>query len=627
VLVVELENIGGFIGRHRFEFREGLNEVIAPNAMGKTSLVKAIIAVYVPTAVSPEELLNYDANEGYIKLEVGEEQFVRRFRREGEKIVEVESKLVTGDDRIKYIVLDPQLGEVVKRLVLEMSPNITDYLSKVFRLDEYVNRIKNLESQIAQKERERENLRREEEDLKKIEEERRKLEEERARLARELDKLKKVSVERVRGIEDRIAELERRLGEIKSRIEDLEERLIPVTEERIKELQQEVERLRNVIREFYEHFREPDKYIEDIKERIKQVDESITKLKKELSEYLSGLDARVPVIKEALLSKASSCPICGAPIEKPEVFWSSRLQAVEEEVKKIKDRIIRDYEERIGRLSNERLNLWRELEEVTRKYNDIREMEVVKLPKYLSELTSATKTLESYRRELVSLKETRDNIVKDLESLKQQLSEEERRAAERRGDIERRLGEVEQRIKDLEEAIVKKSEAGRKLIKLEEEVKELMKELERTKEEYFSTLAKMKDEFVRIALEVIRELDFTWLKAIRLVEAPSRAGRVFEIRVVRVLPSGREVEQPLNTLSTSERLAIALVAILTGYRLRIFEEYRGLAPIIADEALLAFDPYRFKKVLEELRRYSKYVIATRLAEPSEVSSLTVVHKQ
>jgi tetratricopeptide (TPR) repeat protein len=304
----------------------------------------------------------------------------------------------------------------------------------------------------------------------------------------------------------------------------------------------------------------------------------------------------------------------------------SRLQVVEEVVKKIKDRMIRDYEERIGRLSNERLNLWRELEAVTRKYNDIRGMEVVKLPKYLSELASATRTLESYRRELVSLKETRDDIVKGLESLKQKLSEEERRAAERRGDIERRLGEVEQRIKDLEEAIVKKSEAGRKLIKLEE-VKELMKELERTKEEYFSTLAKMKDEFVGIALEVIRELDFTWLKAIRLVESPSKAGRVFEIRVVGVLPSGREVEQPLNTLSTSERLATALVAILTGYRLRIFEGYRGLTPIIADEALLAFGPYRFKKVLEELRRYSKYVIATRLVEPSGVSSLTVVHKQ
>jgi len=627
MISIELENIGGFVGKHRFEFREGLNEVVAPNAAGKTSLVKAIVSMYAPNIASPAELLNYDANGGYIRLEVGGKIFIRRFKREGEKVIEVESRPITSDDRMKYIVLDQQLGEIVRRLILEMNPDITDYLNKVFRLDEYERKKEELRSQIGKLEREIEYLRRDVEELKRFDEEKKKVDKERAELEEELKKVRKVSIARVRDIEERIAELSRRLGEAISRVKDLEERLIPVTEEKVKELQLEVDRLRSIVNEFYEHYREPDEYIEGIKERIKQADELIIKLKRELSEYVSGLDARIPVIRTAILSKTSSCPICGAPIENPEVFWNSRLQVVEEEVRRIKDAVIRDYEERINRVNNEKLNLWKELEEVTKKYNDVREIEAVKLPKYMTELTNLIKTLESYRRELASLKYEKETIVKEVENLRQQLSEEERRDAEKRSEIERKLGEIERRIKDLEEAIVRRSEAGRKLVELEGKVKELKKELESTEEKHYNTLTRMKDEFARIALEVIEKLGFTWLKAIRLVESLSKAGRGFEIKVVRVLPSGREVEQSLNTLSTSERLTVALVTVLTGYRLRIFEEYGGLAPIVADEALLAFDPYRFEEVIEELKKYAKYIVVTRLAEPSKVPALTVVYKQ
>jgi hypothetical protein len=98
------------------------------------------------------------------------------------------------------------------------------------------------------------------------------------------------------------------------------------------------------------------------------------------------------------------------------------------------------------------------------------------------------------------------------------------------------------------------------------------------------------------------------------------------VKVVRTLPSGREVEQPLSTLSTSERSAVALIAILTGCRLKLLDEYKNLIPIIADEALLAFDLQRYERVLNELRSYAKYVIVTRLEEPSKAPTLKVVHK-
>jgi len=44
------------------------------------------------------------------------------------------------------------------------------------------------------------------------------------------------------------------------------------------------------------------------------------------------------------------------------------------------------------------------------------------------------------------------------------------------------------------------------------------------------------------------------------------------------------------------------------------------------EALVAFDPRRFDKVVSELSKYGKYVIITRLAEPEKTPALTVIHK-
>jgi DNA repair exonuclease SbcCD ATPase subunit len=633
VIVLELENIGGFAGKHRFELREGLNEIIAPNATGKTSLIKALLAMYVPNITLAEEILNYDADEGYIKVEIDGKTFIRRFRREKGKVLEAESKPIVIDDRIKYLVLDVQLGEVVKNIVLEMKPDITNYLVRVFKLKDYEDKIAELRSRIQSKEREAEYLKKEVAELTEVDEERKRLEEERTKLEKELESIRGISIERARQIQDRIGELNRRLGEIEIRIKDIEERLLPAIEERTKELQLEIERLKKDVSEFYERYREPDKYMNNIKEHIDRIDKFIDKLKRELSDLISGHDARIPVIKMATLTKTTTCPVCGRSIEQsPEEFWGSRLREVEDEVKKIKESLIKDYEERINKAQEERLKSWKELEEFTKKYNETREIEMVRLPKYESELKNLTKEFENYKNEASRLRSEKNYVIKLLEDLKKELSEEERKAAEKRAEIEKRLGEIEQRIKDLEEVIAEKSDAGKKLTETIKEIEELKGELKRTEEELYTTLAMMKDEFTKISSEVIKELGFTWLKSIRLVSSEMRdktgeVKRVFEIKVIRILPSGKEIEQPLSTLSTSERLAVSLVTILTGYRLKVLEEYEGKVPIIADEALLAFDPYRFAKVAEELKKYAKYIIITRLAEPNKVSQLTVLHRQ
>jgi DNA repair exonuclease SbcCD ATPase subunit len=620
VIVLELENICGFAGKHRFEFREGLNEVVAPNASGKTSLVKALLAMYAPDAVSPEDLLNLDADEGCIRLEIDGGVFIRRFRREKGRIVEVETQPVVKDSKPRYIALDPQLGEIVRRIVLETRADLTDYLTDVFKLDELRKERNDLQSEVEQLKAKIEYLRKQVVELRVYEEEKRRLEEERRKRLKELEKLKVVFIKRVEDAQTHISLLSKRLGEIESRLRDLRERLIPATQDKQKTLRLEIDRLRRIVSEFYGRYPDPDANIEKLKNLIKQVDDQIVNWQKEFAEFKARQRAELSIIEVAMKSRANACPVCGRKVENPEAFWSSRYEAVTKSL----ESIIRDYEAKIKNAEQERVRLWSELEKVVKEYNEIKEIKSIRLPKYELEYSNTVKAIESYEREMKVLENEKERIAKEIESLKQMLGKEEQEAAERRALLEMEVGRIEQQIKDLEEHIAELSESGKELAEAERRLKQSQEELSRVEREIYDTLAKLKDEFARIASEIVRELGFTWIKAVRLVS--DAEGKKFEVRIIRVLPSGREVEQPLTTLSTSERAAVALIAVLTGYRLRLLDEYKGLVPVIADEALLAFDPQRYEKILEELKKHAKYVIVTRLEEPSKAPMLKVVHR-
>jgi methylmalonyl-CoA mutase cobalamin-binding subunit len=111
-------------------------------------------------------------------------------------------------------------------------------------------------------------------------------------------------------------------------------------------------------------------------------------------ELCSKVNAKLLVIEDAMESKASVCPVCGRPVENPEVFWSSRHEA---EAKSLES-IIKDYEAKIKSAKEERARLWSELEKVIREYNEIKEIKSIKLPKYELEYSNLVKVLESYER-------------------------------------------------------------------------------------------------------------------------------------------------------------------------------------------------------------------------------------
>jgi DNA repair exonuclease SbcCD ATPase subunit len=110
--------------------------------------------------------------------------------------------------------------------------------------------------------------------------------------------------------------------------------------------------------------------------------------------------------------------------------------------------------------------------------------------------------------------------------------------------------------------------------------------------------------------ELMNDLGFTEFKTIKLSGAPS-----YRLYVERYDPSKKDYKsQDVGTLSTSEKLAIALIL-----QIALKETYmKNLPFLILDDVLEGFDLERHKLVIEYLEKKVKqedrFIIATRLVE-------------
>jgi len=102
---LELQNIGGFTGVHKFELKKGINRITAPNAKGKSSLLRGLQCLASDDESLFRDVLNDDSDSGYVKL--GDE-YVRHLRRV--------NGVVHADSSEDYTFLDerPEWGNAEK---------------------------------------------------------------------------------------------------------------------------------------------------------------------------------------------------------------------------------------------------------------------------------------------------------------------------------------------------------------------------------------------------------------------------------------------------------------------------------------------------------------------------------
>jgi len=608
---LHLKNIGGLVGEHVFELGEGVNEVVAPNAAGKTTFIKALLAQLNPSDenVRPDVLLNQDADEGYIKLVLDGEEYYRVFRRQAGRAVEVESKPLASDERFSWLLLDPYMGKLVAKIIAG-EDDITDFIDLFLELSKLRERMQQLRHKEEELRVKREKLLEKSKDLARLIKEREEIGrelEEKKREAKEIEaeriKLKEETEKAISGLRRQIGTLQGRLDSYRKKSEE--------TAERIKDIEAKIRALEEEVSAFYLKHPDPKAEIEVIDKEIDNIRSTI----RSHEERLAELKKSNPVLADAVLRKLSYCPVCGREVENPEEFWTRRATELDKAIREI----VRSIEE-LSKRETERLNAKGAIE---RKWATIRNIEGVELPSLENRLRLEESNLEKLRKEMGEIESQIKVLEERIRELEAKMPEEERKRIE---ELARKAAEVdalEERLKDVNEEIRDLGDVGRELEAVEKELGEIMGEHEKLEKELYELRRRVVLEFREIAKSIIRKLGFAWFKSIALDEEQGR----YLIRVVRVFPSGRESKQMLKQLSTSERVGIALIAILTGYKLDILARYpQSKLMVLADEALLAFDPERFNKVVEELKNYGKYTVVTKLAEPSKIPALTIIHR-
>lgn len=608
---LHIKNIGGLLGEHVFELREGINEVMAPNAAGKTTLIKTLLSLLntKDPNIQPEDLLNIDSDEGYIKLIMDGEEYHRVFKRRDGKVDELSSKLIADDERFSWLLLDPFMGRLVSK-VLAGEEDITDFIDLTFELSKLRKEIEELKYIEAELQVKRTELLEKSKDLARLLKER----DEFARKLTEKEKeAQKIEIEKIRfkeEVEKSIKELSDKISVLNGRLKSYKKEFEESTE-RIKDLEVKISTMEELVDKFQRKYPDPKATIESIDKEIDDIRDTI----RQHESRLADINKANPVLADATAYKLPYCPVCGRPVEKPEEFWKYRAGELGKAAKELLNSI-----QSLRKKETELLNKKGDIESVWTRMRNITGVELPSLKRKLMLEKNRKEKLHNGIRDIEAQIKVLKDRIKDLE-LKIPL--EEREKIDKIREVTGEIKALKEYLEGIKRRIANLGDVGHELEAVEKRLAKIMSERNNKEKELYGLRRNVAIEFRNIANELIRSLNFTWFRTITLKESNGS----YYIRIIRRFPTGREEKQSLKQLSTSERMSIALVAILTGYKLGIASGYPYEKRIIlADEALLSFDPERFEKVVKELRKYGKYIVVTKLVESQKTVKISIVHR-
>jgi chromosome segregation ATPase len=301
MMELELQNIGGFTGVHTFEIKKGINRITAPNAKGKSSLLRGIQCLASDDETVFRDSLNDDNDTGSIKLD---DEFVRNLRRTNNIV-----QATPADDRT-FFDENSQWRNAEKiafftpksRVVLEIEQNMFD----VLRFVKSVSGAEIVESDLRRKEAQLEDAKQKLDEYIENLTNAQKLEAEIKTMQGDIQKLQ----DEVQELEDEIAkesgtmditDVSKDLATKKREITGLHERL-RVREGEVKRYQDEYEkahalreRIDEEIAEFERTYESPEKSIEEFKGNISKYE----RRKKSLKKGKDLVDSLLGVINEA----------------------------------------------------------------------------------------------------------------------------------------------------------------------------------------------------------------------------------------------------------------------------------------------------------------------------------------
>lgn len=621
---VELQNVGGIRGRIAFELGRGkVNEVVAPNAMGKTSFVRGLSAV-LSAPFRDEFIINEAINlgikgergskweeivniyEDFAKISItldgdvkeyivhkdgtvkkapfGDERFLLAGLLTGE--CKTIRQLLTGDDKFDWIVSKlsrANFYETFYRDVKEERETIESRKGEVERkIQEIAEKLKEKEELEKQRDTVSMSL---EEIKKRLDIEKQKLLEKRKKLNVEINKLKE--------------DVEIRKGELRRKEKEKEEleRGIKKDKEIIKKLDKEIASI------------DIDKIRREVEKKRNEIDNKINELKNQRDEYRGSVNLFQDVLLEMERGKKeeSLCPVC----------HKSKIT-----IKEIKA-AVGEYEEKVRNINSQitKLNIEKEkenqkiIEEERKKAErERRASELVKSIKYKeSNLKRINAEIPQIKADISKKSENINKMTEELKILETKTKDEDEALNNEIKQLEQTLNDISEKIGNIKGFVeeYKKEKVGSVWVDPSVAEKIYSKWLtfldvlmNYLREMIHEHRERARTRFNQQIKELMNILEFTEFDQVALTAD--------DYRLV-VFRKGF-VNQPIRTLSMSEKYAIATLLQIT-----LKETYLPDIPFfVIDEVILSFDENRKRKIFAYLNEQAKqnnwFVIVTRLSE-------------
>jgi len=291
--------------------------------------------------------------------------------------------------------------------------------------------------------------------------------------------------------------------------------------------------------------------------------------------------------------------------------------------------LVRDKEERASALSKEEANLSELQKDLTRE-----EEKEQQLISFLGLTDESTKVATQIKDGISDSKDKQDRIKEEIE-MQTELVENLRSEAKRlESQIEQKkagevkgLKDLDKELQRIDKAIILKEDEiqqaegfppedpkyhGRLVVEVRSEMMKKIEWLEKVteyfQEKYMRRMTTARLSFNRNVTKAFAELGLKGFENVFLDQG-------FALHLVRE----NSVQQPVETLSASEKLTISLVLMLAAK-----ETFLPDFPFfIIDELTQSYDPERFRQIVNYMRKRVPYVIVTSLIE---AGGLQVVHE-
>jgi len=618
---LELQNIGGFVGVHEFELKKGINRITAPNARGKSSLLRGIQCLASDDEDVFRDTLNDDSDVGYVKLN---DAYIRHLRRV--------NGVVQANPSVDHTFFDEdsQWRNAEKiafftpksRVVLEIDQNAFDVLKFVESISEAEivgSDIRRKEAQLEEKKRELEECIENLTNAYKLDANIRMMRGEIAKLQGEVQELEAEIAEDI-GTRD-IIKIGEDIATKKQEIRYFEERL-RIREGEVTRYQEQYEK----VHALYERLREE---IEDFEEKSET--ESIEEFEKELHEHKRRkkdlkrekdlLDDLWSVGDKAykLFVDSGNCPVCGQSVTLKQLTMKREYLHGQ----------ITDISEEIRRVAEQMRDIKRERDEFKRKKENInsRRRERDKAKQDSRDLLNELKERKNLRD---GVKDEIEDKTHELEILEQQYEDATKTVCTENRDhlnkVREKIGAYENEIRNNQKEIDRLTQEipdytiGESLeeyaTKKEQGLDHLRSEIEELNDQYEHEVFGAVDKFNANINDIYKDMGFTTFRTIEIVKKIER-GRLTSLDAIVEHESGKK--QSLSSLNKAEQLTLGLV-----FQISAKENYIPDFPFfVIDDNMNTFDPDRSKAIMAYLSDKADYVLISQLAPRNKQEGLII----